>query len=124
MTQPKDASARAREPIAAALDRTLMSPNECDSNGEIANVVDGLFAIARGLHAVADALSGATERHRRDELSYQIRELERVVGDITNDLGQVNGTSARIPTSEIARSRDRASGALDEIRRLQREGWW
>jgi len=34
----------------------LRSPNESDSNGEAANVVDGLFAIARGLHAVAEAI--------------------------------------------------------------------
>jgi hypothetical protein len=32
------------------------SPNESDRNGETANVVDGLFAIARGLHAVAKAI--------------------------------------------------------------------
>lgn len=36
--------------------RTLMSPNERDSNGESANVVDGLFAIARSLGEVAIAL--------------------------------------------------------------------
>ncbi len=37
----------------AALMRTMESPNERDSNGEPANVVDGLFAIARALHDVA-----------------------------------------------------------------------
>jgi hypothetical protein len=36
---------------------TLISPNVWDSNGEPANVVDGLFAIARALAAVADALN-------------------------------------------------------------------
>jgi len=36
---------------------TLSTPNESDSNGESANVVDGLFAIARGLDAVAVALT-------------------------------------------------------------------
>ena len=34
----------------------LTSPNEVDSNGEPANVVDGLFAIARALNRVADAI--------------------------------------------------------------------
>jgi len=34
----------------------FISPNECDRNLEAANVVDGLFAIARGLIAVADAI--------------------------------------------------------------------
>lgn len=34
----------------------LISPNESDRNMEPANVVDGLFAIARGLQAVAKAI--------------------------------------------------------------------
>jgi hypothetical protein len=34
----------------------LVSPNESDSNLEPANVVDGLFAIARALRAVAEAI--------------------------------------------------------------------
>jgi hypothetical protein len=33
--------------VATALRATLISPNEFDTNGEAANVVDGLFAIAR-----------------------------------------------------------------------------
>jgi hypothetical protein len=44
------------EKIAEAIKATLISPNEADRNLEAANVVDGLFAIARGLHHVADAL--------------------------------------------------------------------
>ncbi len=39
--------------IAEAVLATLISPNESDRNGESANVVDGLFAIARGLQAIA-----------------------------------------------------------------------
>jgi hypothetical protein len=42
--------------IMQAIANRLVSPNESDSNGEVANVVDGLFAIARGLHAVAKAI--------------------------------------------------------------------
>ena len=34
----------------------FISPSECDRNLEAANVVDGLFAIARGLTAIADAI--------------------------------------------------------------------
>ena len=41
------------ENIALALARVFESPNETDSNGECANVVDGLFAIARALDAVS-----------------------------------------------------------------------
>ena len=39
--------------LAEAIVHTLTSPNEPDRNLEPANVVDGLYAIARGLHAVA-----------------------------------------------------------------------
>jgi hypothetical protein len=42
-----------------ALRNALLSPNECDVNLEPANVVDGLFAIARALVAVAQAIEGA-----------------------------------------------------------------
>lgn len=42
--------------LADALAETLISPNEHDSNLEAANVVDGLFAIARALNDVAKAL--------------------------------------------------------------------
>jgi hypothetical protein len=40
----------------------LTSPNEADRNGEIANMVDGLFAIARALDRVADAIRGEPSR--------------------------------------------------------------
>jgi hypothetical protein len=45
------------EPIdtSKALLETLISPNEVDSNLEPANVVDGLFAIARAIEHLADA---------------------------------------------------------------------
>ncbi len=42
--------------LAEAIRYTLVSPNECDSNLEPANVVDGLFAIARALQDVASAI--------------------------------------------------------------------
>lgn len=37
----------------------LMTPNELDRNGEPANLVDGLFAIARALDRIAAALRDA-----------------------------------------------------------------
>ena len=43
-------------PTAEAIRATLISPNESDRNLEAANVVDGLFAIARALERVADAI--------------------------------------------------------------------
>lgn len=50
------ARAAASQPTAAAIREALISPNEHDQNLEPANVVDGLFAIARALHAVAREL--------------------------------------------------------------------
>jgi hypothetical protein len=41
---------------------TLVSPNEGDSNGEAANVVDGLFAIARAIDRLAAATRGEAAR--------------------------------------------------------------
>lgn len=43
---------------AEALLYTLTSANETDRNGEEANVVDGLFEIARAIHALARAIAG------------------------------------------------------------------
>lgn len=42
--------------LTVALAHCLVSPNEGDSNGEPANVVDGLFAVARAINRVADAI--------------------------------------------------------------------
>ena len=51
--------------IQEAIRDVFISPNEEDSNAEPANVVDGLFAIARSLGAVAESLdrvAGALDR--------------------------------------------------------------
>lgn len=44
--------------IVDAIESTLISPNESDSNGECANVVDGLFRIARAIDRLASAVQG------------------------------------------------------------------
>jgi hypothetical protein len=46
----------ALEDIGSALKQTLISPNCFDSNLEAANVVDGLYAIARAIQALALAI--------------------------------------------------------------------
>jgi len=43
--------------IAYVIGDSLVSANESDRNGESANVVDGLFAIARALEDVARAIA-------------------------------------------------------------------
>jgi predicted RNA-binding protein associated with RNAse of E/G family len=42
--------------LANAISAALISPNEYDTNYEAANVVDGLFALARALNRVAAQL--------------------------------------------------------------------
>ena len=49
--------------LADMLEQVLSSPNEADRNGENANVVDGLFAIARAI----ERLSKAIEAQNDDE---------------------------------------------------------
>lgn len=44
---------------AEAVEAVGVSPNEHDSNGEPANVVDGLFAIARAITRLARAIETA-----------------------------------------------------------------
>lgn len=43
------------ETIENAIRDSLISPNETDRNLEDANVVDGLFAVARAINRLADA---------------------------------------------------------------------
>lgn len=45
--------------LAEAITDTLISPNENDRKKEPANVVDGLFAIARAIDRLAAAVEGA-----------------------------------------------------------------
>jgi hypothetical protein len=52
--------------IAEALRDTLISPNEVDRNLEAANVVDGLFAIARAVNRLAIALAEKQSSSERD----------------------------------------------------------
>jgi hypothetical protein len=47
---------RTKDATAEAIGAAFISPNESDSNGEPANMVDGLFAIARALRDVARAI--------------------------------------------------------------------
>lgn len=44
--------------IAKVLQGVFISPNELDRNLEDANVVDGLFAIARALNRIGKSLEG------------------------------------------------------------------
>ena len=63
MTQARTANTQ----IARALLETLISPNESDRNLEAANVVDGLFAIARAINGLSQALNHCHECARELE---------------------------------------------------------
>lgn len=45
------------DPTAQALSYALVSTNESDRNGEPANIVDGLFAIARAIDRLTAAIA-------------------------------------------------------------------
>lgn len=51
--------------IGSVLAEGLNSPNECDRNGEVANVVDGLFAIARAINRLAETQNRVADEHKR-----------------------------------------------------------
>jgi len=42
--------------IARAIKYAFSSPNECDSNGEEANIVDAIYMLARAINRLADAV--------------------------------------------------------------------
>lgn len=52
---------------AEAIWGTLQSPNERDSQGEDANVVDGLFAIARAIDRLAIAVGRLADEYEDDD---------------------------------------------------------
>jgi len=66
--------------IRKALVECLISPNECDSNFETANVVDGLFYVGRAIQSVSDSLyalgnnKAATNMGAIENLALQIKE--------------------------------------------------
>ena len=51
--------------LSSAVNTNFTSPNENDSNWEAANVVDGLFAIARSIHALAKAINEHGQQKNR-----------------------------------------------------------
>ena len=86
----------ARDTTAAAINAVGISPNESDSNGEPANLVDGLFAIARALQG----------------LTYQVKQLG--VGD-TDGMGAVEFAAVRVATAlnGVAAAIDTTGGRED-----------
>lgn len=57
--------------LADAVYDAFISPNESDRNMEPANVVDGLFAIARSIAHLANAIRDVNNPSYRNELAAQ-----------------------------------------------------
>jgi len=55
------------EGLSEAVWNTLRTPNEVDSNGEPANLVDGLFAIARSIDRLAEAVDRLADEYDDDD---------------------------------------------------------
>jgi hypothetical protein len=84
--------------VAAALLHVLKSPNEADSNGETANVVDGLFAIARSISSIA----------------LQLKYLG--VGDAATTMGAIEFLAVAIKqgSENVACALERVADAIDQ----------
>ncbi len=67
--------------LAAGMASVFESPNELDRNGEAANVVDGLFAIARAIHHLAQAHEAARTDEEHDDYHAARRNSRDVLGD-------------------------------------------
>jgi hypothetical protein len=63
--------------VAKSIIATLISVNESDSNYEDANVVDGLFTIARSLNRIATALDSISEVMSTPEVGRALEGLAR-----------------------------------------------
>ena len=66
------------EAIQDALESCLISPNESNSNLEKANVVDGLFAIARAIDNVASALREIDDSLTHEKIGLALDGLARL----------------------------------------------
>ena len=55
------------ENLTEAVWATLRSESEVDSGGDAANVVDGLFAIARAIDRLADAVDRLADEYEDDD---------------------------------------------------------
>lgn len=55
------------EVLADAVMHTLRSASEVDSGGDAANLVDGLFAIARAIDRLADAVDRLADEYEDDD---------------------------------------------------------
>ena len=55
------------EVLADAVMHTMRSASEVDSSGDSANLVDGLFAIARAIDRLADAVDRLADEYEDDD---------------------------------------------------------
>jgi hypothetical protein len=93
-----------------ALSRVFISPNEHDSNGEAANMVDGLFAVARAISYGARHLGGGDSTDHRgamevfsDTVENSARAIAGRIGDVADAMNDVAGVLNRLADLEYQR---------------------
>jgi len=74
---------------ADALDRCLVSPNVCDSNGEHANVVDVLDRLASHVVSVARAITPSEAVAGQDATGGHVASLTEAVMGLTAGMVQI-----------------------------------
>ena len=74
---------------AQAIERSLQSPNESDSNGEAANVVDGLFYLGRSIRAAAHDLGTGDAGTRMGAIEFLASTIKEASERIAAALGEV-----------------------------------
>jgi hypothetical protein len=72
-----------------ALRECLISPNEADRNLEPANMVDGMFAIARAIHGLAVAVDSLGFKSLVTPSDCRMGAIELLAKEIRDGLGSI-----------------------------------
>src|SRR5262245_61407953 len=81
---------------ADALRATLISPNECDSNFEAANVVDVVASLARATRSVSRPITPADAAPGRDAAGGAVTSLTEAVMGVTSGLCRIADAIERL----------------------------
>mgnify|MGYP001558271493 CR=1 FL=1 len=76
-----------RDAIAAAIEYAFTSPNESDSNLETANIVDGLYRVARALRDLGNG-NAATSMGGMEALGMTMKESAEIIAGALSDLAE------------------------------------
>lgn len=76
---------------ADAIRATLESPNVCDSNGEVANVVDVISQLAHSTNRIAQAITPSDAAAGRDAADGHVTSLTEAVMGLTAGMIEIAG---------------------------------